>query len=92
MAEIICQPKTDLEITLRITYDEAKALQALATYGVDPFIQSFFKVMGRAYLEPHQKGLRSLLSTVSALGPITDRFEQARDVMSGQRIAVRSKT
>lgn len=90
MARIIGKPTTELHITLELTYDEAKALEALAGYGTNPFVEAFFKVMGKAYLQPHVKGLASVFDVFRGLPSITDRYEKAQEVFAGTRIAVRS--
>lgn len=48
------------EITFTVTESEARAMEALAGYGTDPFLEVFYKHMGKAYLQPHESGLRSL--------------------------------
>lgn len=81
MAELKHNPKVTTEITLKLTEGEARALEALSTYGVDAFITVFYKEMGRHYLEPHEDGLRSLLaSTHEILPSILKRVDEARKV------------
>ncbi len=91
MATIIGRATADIKITLEISYAEAKALHALTVYGTNPFIQAFYKMMGKAYLEPHAAGLKSLFEAFSNLPAITKRFEDAKEVFNGYKTAVRSK-
>lgn len=46
--------------------DEAqlRALDAIVGYGADPFLKVFYEHMGRAHLEKHEKGLRSLFDKI----------------------------
>lgn len=59
--------KSKLTVTvelIQLDEDEVRALDALAGYGTDPFIQAFYKVMGKCYLGPHEDGLRSFLDGI----------------------------
>lgn len=64
MATIDCRSTIQAHITLRLNEDEAAALDALVGYGVESFLKVFYEHMGRAYLQPHEKGLRSLFDSV----------------------------
>lgn len=56
-----------------------RALEALAGYGSDGFLKVFYQHMGRAYLEPHEVGLRSLFETIrTELPPILCRADSAK--------------
>lgn len=50
-------------ITTIIEFDEeeTRAMEALAGYGTDAFIKCFYEHMGKAYLGPHEAGLRRIL-------------------------------
>jgi hypothetical protein len=69
MAKITTKPTIQLELIITLSESEARALDALAGYGDDAFIKAFYEVMGRHYLEPHEKGLRLLLKTVREIVP-----------------------
>lgn len=60
MAKIEGRPKVTMTVSIALTEEEACALDALAGYGVDEFLRIFYEKMGRAYLQPHEAGLRSL--------------------------------
>jgi hypothetical protein len=64
MATIVSKPRIELRLTIALTEDEARALDALAGYGDDEFIKAFYEVLGKAYMEPHEAGLRLFLSTI----------------------------
>lgn len=55
------------KISFEVTEDEARALDALAGYGTKEFLECFYKYMGRAYLEPHEQGLKSLFEKIKEL-------------------------
>lgn len=55
-------------ITVRATLEldeiELRALDAMAGYGTDQFLDAFYEKMGRAYLGPYEKGIRRLFQTI----------------------------
>jgi hypothetical protein len=61
MAQLESRPTVKLDIVIRLTEEEAGAL---AGYGVEEFIKVFYEHLGKAYLEPYEKGLRSLFKSV----------------------------
>lgn len=64
MAEFKASSSLMVKITIILDEDEARALDALAGYGDDAFIGHFYEKLGRYYLEPYEKGLRSFLVSV----------------------------
>jgi hypothetical protein len=82
MAKIDSKPLVQLEIVLRLTEDEAAALDALAGYGTEAFLKVFYTHLGTAYLQPHEKGLRSLFNEIRcgnpAISTVLDHAKQAR--------------
>lgn len=85
------RPNFNLQIVLTLNESEARALDALAGYGVDSFLKVFYANMGKAYLLPHEAGLRSLFEGIrdtSGLSSILDRAEKAQAVFDGTREAV----
>ena len=89
MAKIEGRTQIHAEITFILTEQEAAALDALAGYGDDVFLKCFYEHMGRAYLQPHEAGLRSLLRSVrtgeASVGRVLERFKNARMVAQGLR-------
>ncbi len=91
MAKIEGRPTVKMEVCLQLTEAEAGALDALVGYGIDPFLEVFYK-LGRAYMEPYEDGLRSLFESVrTGEGSVRGLLEKARDareVFTGTKVAV----
>lgn len=90
MATIEGRAKIDATITLALSEEEAAALDAIVGYGADAFLEKFYE-LGKAYLHPHEAGLRSLFESVQS-GKATvrhflDRAQSARDVFNGRKLA-----
>jgi hypothetical protein len=51
-------------ITLELTEQEARALDAIFGYNVDVFLRVFYERMGKHYVQPHEDGVRSLHKTI----------------------------
>jgi hypothetical protein len=51
--------------TLELNGDEMLALDAIVGYGTDNFLKVFYQFLGRHYLQPHEKGCRTLFDKVS---------------------------
>lgn len=66
MAEIKSKANAHLEfsITFTLTQGEASALEAIAGYGVEPFLEVFYTQMGKAYLQPHESEMRNLFKSI----------------------------
>jgi hypothetical protein len=64
MSKIGTDVVLSLSITMTLSEEEARALNALSAYGTDKFVEVFYEKLGKAYLEPHETGLRSLLNSV----------------------------
>ncbi len=79
-------------VTIELTEAEAGALDALAGYGVDSFLQVFYTHMGKAYLQPYEAGLRSLFEYVrsreSGISRTLDDVREARRVLNGEKVAI----
>lgn len=81
MAKLIAKPTIEMSILFELTEEEAVALDALAGYGADAFLKVFYEKMGRVYLERHEKGLRSLFSSVQVTLPkYKQKIDDARKV------------
>lgn len=59
-----CNISLTSKITLELTIDEARALETITKYGVDSFLQGYYKQLGKSYLQPHEEGVRSLFKTI----------------------------
>lgn len=72
----------DVQVTITLNEDELGALDALAGYSVESFLDVFYKQMGRAYLQPHEKGLRSFLAAVRGCAGLSSEAQECRDFMN----------
>lgn len=71
-------PRIDVDVNLKLTMAEVQALEALAGYGIENFLKVFYLHMGKHYLHPHEKGLRSLFDAIRGeLPPIIRRYKSA---------------
>ena len=90
MAKIGCRPNIAATITLHLSEQEAGALDALVGYGFKSFIETFYKHLGKAYLEPYEDGLRSLFESVrhgdASVHSFLEKANQARAVFDGRAI------
>ena len=72
-------PTVALAVTIVLTEAEAGALDAIAGYGADKFLEVFCPHVGEAYLRSHEAGLRSLFESArSEIPGLLARAEQAR--------------
>lgn len=84
--------KVDVDLTFHIVITEAqmRALDALAGYGTDEFLKCFYEKMGKAYLEPHEKGLRQLFDSINSmtghLSASDDLRKQSQELASKYKI------
>ncbi len=83
MAEFKGSPaRVVVTATFTINEDEMAALEALQGYGVDKFLSIFYNELGKAYLGPHEAGMRSLLESVHEQVPqILKRAKDGRKAM-----------
>ena len=85
MAKIDARPKIELTLAFTVTEIEARALDALAGYGDDAFIDAFYKHLGKAYMESHEAGLRTFLKSIREIVPgHLSRVDEARKIFEGQ--------
>lgn len=79
MAQITELPVVVVTAKFTVTEGELRALEALAGYGDDAFIRTFYKEMGETYLKPHEQHLREFLKSIRDIaGPILNRADKAR--------------
>ncbi len=71
----------DTVATIELNGEELKALDALAGYGVDSFLKVFYQHLGKSYLEPHEKGLRSFLAGVNGCARMTQAADECREFL-----------
>jgi hypothetical protein len=64
MEKITSKSWFTLEIGIRLTEQEARALNAITEYGTESFIDTFYKYLGKSALKPHEEGLKSLFESI----------------------------
>ena len=81
MARIQGTPNVELHITIQLSESEARALDAMAGYGANAFIEVFYEKLGKAYMQDHESGLRTFLSSIRKQLPrILAKATEARNV------------
>lgn len=55
---------TELKVTLELNEAEVRALDGIFGYDVEQFLKVFYERMGKAYVQPHEAGVRSLHATI----------------------------
>jgi hypothetical protein len=87
MAKAISKPVLSVSITFEVNEAEARALDALAGYGDDGFIQMFYSSLGKHYMQPYEQGLRSFLKTVGAsVAPALNQIDEARRLLEAKGV------
>lgn len=91
MAQLEGRAELRALIVIVLSEAEAGALDALAGYGTDAFLEVFYEKLGKAYLKPYESGLRSLFDSVRN-GPcsvrgILDSARDAKAVFNGTKVA-----
>lgn len=69
--------QAEVKINFSLTVKQASALQALSVYGADSFLETFYKHMGKAYLQPFEKELREVFAFLK--DPLANEIERAND-------------
>ncbi len=80
-------PHVTLVLSLSLSEEEARALEALGGYGADAFIKRFYEFLGESYMKPHEAGLRSFLEGTKSIAGFLTRTDDARLVFTGARVA-----
>lgn len=89
---LIQNPHVEVSATIKLTEVELRALEALVGYGTDAFIDQFYKVMGKFYLQPHEAGIRSLFKVIQHdLNPILERADAAKKAFALRDPVIRSR-
>ena len=88
MARIKQAPTVSVEATFVLSEPELRALDALVGYGADAFLGVFYKNLGKAYMQPHEAGLRTLFESIRESVPqILRRADEARKAFSSKPVA-----
>jgi hypothetical protein len=67
--EVTSNSVMQFNVFLKLTEEEARALDALVGYGFKPFLKVFYEHLGKSYMEPHEKGCQSLFNHVRSQIP-----------------------
>jgi hypothetical protein len=83
MAKISQRPTISVEAVFVFSESELRALDALVGYGADSFLKVFYEKLGKAYMTPHEAGLRILFESIRSTVPqILKRADNARDAFN----------
>ena len=80
---------TRIEATATITFGESelRALDAMTGYGVDKFLEVFYAKLGKAYMTPHEQGLRDLFKTIAyPVGQALGQVDECRKVLRAEAV------
>jgi hypothetical protein len=78
MSEVKVIPTVSFKVTIELTENEARALDAMACYGADNFLNVFYKHLGMAYMEPFDDDLRALFEKIKVIRPAIYDISEAR--------------
>jgi hypothetical protein len=83
VATLKVKPILNAKITLELSEDEARALDALAGYNIDEFLKFFYEKFGNTYMYKHEDGLRTLFKSARDILPsIFLHIDKARNVFN----------
>lgn len=83
MSKILSTSSVEINVILKLTEEEARALYNITGYGPKHFLDWFYKHLGKHYLKPHERGLISLFKTIQAeLPQHLKRADEARKVFN----------
>lgn len=81
--KIISQSSIEVNIVLKLTESEARALNVLPIYGDDSFLRVFYEYLGENSLKKHEKGLISLFKIIrDELPKHLKKADDARNVFN----------
>jgi hypothetical protein len=73
----------EFSINFELTLGEAKALDAIVGYGIEPFLKVFYEHLGKAYLQPHESEMINLFNRVkNDLPHEVYKIEQAKEAIN----------
>ena len=89
MAEVKAKSDFKIEFTvnLKLTIQEARALNEMVKYGSKAFLEGYYKQLGKSYLQPYESGVISLFETIRAELPYqlhdVDEIIKSLDAIKG---------
>lgn len=79
---MITKSQITINFVIEINESEARALDALVGYGTDPFLEAFYKQLGKHYMSPHEHGLRTLFDKIrSGVPGQLAKIDKAREAV-----------
>lgn len=85
-------PHVETRATIEFSEVEMRALDAMIGYGIQPFLDVFYKHLGKHYMQPHEAGMRSLFKTIgSDIPAVLRRADAARQAFALDDPVIRSK-
>ncbi len=92
MRRLIQAPHVETRATIELSEMEMRALDALIGYGIQPFLDVFYKNLGKHYMQPCEAGLRSLFKTLGSEIPnVLRRADAARQAFALEEPVIRSR-
>ena len=88
MSKAIVKSYVNFTVKFELTEQEARALDALAGYGTDPFLKVFYKHLGVSYMRPFENDLRALFEKIKELRPAIYEINEARKKLGLPTIVV----
>lgn len=83
-------------VTIALSENEARALNALTKYGTEAFLKTFYEHLGQPILKPYEMGLRSLFKSIEndecGIRDLIRRVDESREVFSGKMAAIKKVT
>lgn len=71
-----------VDIWLELSEIEARALLAMTQYGHKPFLEGYYKHLGKSVMQPYAEGIESLFNTLREHLPMhLEAATKARDVL-----------
>lgn len=73
----------NVEITMTLPESEARMLLEMTGYGVDKFLEGYYKMLGKSYMKPHEPAVRTFFSSIrQQLPQHIRRIDNIRKVIS----------
>lgn len=70
-------------VVVTLNESEARALEALAGYGTQSFLKTFYDELGSHYLKPYESGIVSLFESIKErIKPALSKIDKARDAIN----------
>jgi transposase len=64
MEKVKSSSSLDVRIILSLSEKEARALNAITTYGHKSFLEVFYEHLGKSVLQPYEDGIITLFKTI----------------------------